>query len=67
MIARSVDRKKIFSVVESVDQFRRFEVREKVRYVLVMSLRLSDKQALHNIASSSSFFDIARIFSLFSL
>ena len=30
-----------------------------------MSMRLSD-QVLHNIASSSSFFDFARIFSLFS-
>ena len=32
-----------------------------------MSLRLSDHQVLHNIASSSSFFDFAKIFSLFSL
>ena len=30
-------------------------------------LRLSDHQVLHNIASSSNFFDFARIFSLFSL
>ena len=34
----------------------------------VMSLRLSDHKALHNIASSLQvFFDFARIFSLFSL
>ena len=30
-------------------------------------LRLSDHEVLHNIASSSTFFDFARIFSLFSL
>ena len=55
--------------VESLDQFRSLEkyAREKVRNVFVMSLRLSDHQVLHNIASSSSFFDFARIFSLFSL
>ena len=52
---------------ESLDQFRSLEVREKVRNVFVMSLRLSDHQVLHHIASSSSFFDFARIFSLFSL
>ena len=52
---------------ESLDQFRSLEVREKVRNVCVMSLRLSDHQVLHNIASSSRFFDFARIFSLFSL
>ena len=52
---------------ESLDQFRSLEVREKVRNVFVMSLRLSDHQVLHNIASSSSFFDFARIFFLFSL
>ena len=52
---------------ESLDQFRSLEVREKTRNVFVMSLRLSDHQVLHNIASSSSFFDFARIFSLFSL
>ena len=40
---------------ESLDQFRSLEVREKVRNVFVMSLRLSDHQALHNIASSSRF------------
>ena len=52
---------------ESLDQFRSLEVRERVRNVFAMSLRLSDHQVLHNIASSSSFFDFARIFSLFSL
>ena len=52
---------------ESLDQFRSLEVREKVRSVFVMSLRLSDHQVLHNSASSLSFFDFARIFSLFSL
>ena len=51
--------------VESLDEFRRSEVCEKVRNVFVMSLRLSDHQELLNIASSSPFF--ARIFSLFSL
>ena len=49
-----------------MDQFRRIKVGEKVRNVFVMSLRLSDHQILHNTASSSSFFDAARIFSLFS-
>ena len=53
--------------MESLDQFRSLEIREKVRNVFVMSLRLSDHQVLHNIASSSSFLDFARIFSLFSL
>ena len=33
----------------------------------MMSLRLSDHQVLHNIASSSRFFDFSRICSLFSL
>ena len=37
--------------VESLDQFRRLEVREKVRNVFVMSLRLPDHKVLHNIAS----------------
>ena len=32
-----------------------------------MSLRLSDHKVLHNVASSSSFLDFARIFSLISL
>ena len=58
-------KKNIFG--ESLDQFRSLEVREKIRNVFVMNLRLSDHQVLHNIASSSSFFDFARIFSLFSL
>ena len=53
--------------VESLDHFRSLEIREKVRNVFVMSLRLSDHEVLHNIASSSTFFDFARIFSLFSL
>ena len=53
--------------VESLDQFRRLEVRENVRNVFVMRLRLSDHQLLHNIASSSGFFNFARIVSLFSL
>ena len=39
----------------------------KARKAFVMSLRLSDHEVLHNIASSSTFFDFARIFSLFSL
>ena len=43
--------------VESLDQCRRLEVREKARNVFfVMSLRLSDHKVLHNIASSSRFF-----------
>ena len=50
-----------------MDQLRRLEVRGKARKVFVMSLRLSDHKVLHNIASSSSFLDFARIFSLFSL
>ena len=37
--------------VESLDQFRRLEVREKATNVFVMSLRLSDNKVLHNIAS----------------
>ena len=41
--------KKVF--VESLDQFRRLEVREKAKNVLVMSLRLSDQKVLHNIPS----------------
>ena len=50
----------------SLDQFRHLEVREKSRNVFVMSLRLSELKVLHIIASSSSLFDFARIFSLFS-
>ena len=58
-------KKEIF--VETFDQFRRLEVPEKARNIFVMSLRLSDHKVLHNIASSSSLFDFALIFSLFSL
>ena len=55
--------------MESLDQFRRLEVRENARIVFVMSLRLSDNKVLHNIASVliKSFFDFARICSLFPL
>ena len=53
--------------VESLDQFRREEVLEKVRNVFVRSLHLSDHKVLHKIASSSSFFDFPRIFSHFLL
>ena len=53
--------------MDSLNQFRRLEVREKARNALVLSLRLSDHKVLHNIAFSSSFFDSAKIFSLFSL
>ena len=53
--------------VESLDQFRSLEVREKVRNVFVMSVRLFDHKVLHNIAYSSGFFDFAKIFSLSSL
>ena len=51
--------------VESLDHFRSLEIREKVRNVIVMSLRLSDHELLHNIASSSTFFSISLGFSLF--
>ena len=50
----------------SLDQCRRLKVCENEMF-FVMSLRLSDHMVLPNIASSSSFFDFARIFSLFSL
>ena len=55
--------------MESLDQCRCLEVREKARNVFCDEpVRLSDHKVLHNIASSSSFFfDFARIFSLFSL
>ena len=43
--------------VESVDQFRRLEVREKVKNVFVMSLRLSDKQVLKGLAKRSKHFN----------
>ena len=36
-------------------------------FFFLKSLRLSDYKVLHNIASSSSFLDFVRIFSLFSL
>ena len=72
MIALSAGKLKFFSLegkknffVESLDQFRRLEIRQMARNVFVMSLRLSDFKVLHIIASSSSFFDFARIFSLF--
>ena len=48
-------KEKLFCV-ESLDQCRRLEVREKERISFVMSLLLSDHKVLHNIASSSSFF-----------
>ena len=51
--------------MESLDQFRRSEVREKVRNVFVMGLRLSDHQVLHNIASSSSIFQFYSDFLVF--
>ena len=43
------EKKTVF--VESLDQFRRLEVREKARNVFVVSRRLSDHKVLHNIAS----------------
>ena len=49
--------------MESLDQCRRLKVREKARNVFVMSLRMSDHKALHNIASSSNFFSISLGFS----
>ena len=57
-------RKKNF-FVESLDQCRRLEVREKARNVFVMSVRLSDQKILHNIASSSSFFQFRSDFLAF--
>ena len=58
-------RKKTF-FVESLDQFRRLEVREKARNVFVMSLRLSDNKVLHNIASVLiKFFSISLGFTRF--
>ena len=62
LIVFSQANKKVF--MESLDQLRRLEVREKAANVFVMSLGLSDHKVLRNIASSSSFFDFARIFSL---
>ena len=58
-------RKKTF-FVESLDQFRSLEVREKARNVFVMSLRLSDNKVLHNIASVLiKFFSISLGFARF--
>ena len=37
--------------MESLGQFRRLEVREKSRNVLVIRVRLSDHKVLHNIPS----------------
>ena len=51
--------------VESLDHFRSLEIREKVRNVFVMSLRLSDHEVLHNTASSSTFISISLGFSRF--
>ena len=51
--------------MESLDQCRRLEVREKERNVFfVMSLRLSDHKVLHNIDRTfiKFFDDFARIF-----
>ena len=54
------------SFVESLDQYRRLEVREKVsKMFFVMSLRLSDHKVLYNTASSSSFLTISLGFSRF--
>ena len=56
-IKPKMEKKKNF-FVESLDQCRRLEVREKASKFLffVMSLHLSDHKVLYNIASSSSFF-----------
>ena len=52
--------------MESLDQFRRLEVRGKARNVFVMSLRLSDNKVLHNIASVLiKFFSISLGFARF--
>ena len=52
--------------MESLDQCRRLEVREKTRNVFfVMSLRLSDHKVVTQHRFLSSFFDFARIFSPF--
>ena len=53
--------------MESLDQRRRLEVREKQEMFSVMTLRLSDHiEMLHNIASSSSFFRFRSDFLAFS-
>ena len=57
----------VLYLLGNLDQYQSLEVREKVRNVFVMNLRLSDHKVLHNIASSSSFFDFARIFPPFGL
>ena len=41
------------------DQCRRLKVRERQEMFFVMSLRLSDHEVLHNIASSLRFFSIS--------
>ena len=53
--------------MESLDQCRRLEVREKASKFLffVMSLHLLDHKVLHNIASSSSFFQFRSDFLAF--
>ena len=51
--------------MESLDQCRRLEVREKARNVFVTSLRLSGLKVLHNIASSSSCFQFRSDFLAF--
>ena len=50
--------------MESLDQWRRLEVREKARNVFFCDepVRLSDHKVLHNIASSSSFFRFRQAF-----
>ena len=58
-------KKKIF-FVESLDQCRRLEVREKARNVFfVISLRLSDHKVLHNIDRIFKFSSISLGFSRF--
>ena len=71
MIALRVAKLKMFSpeseifLFESMPTFR--STRKGKKCFFVMSLRLSDHKVLRNITFSSSFFDFARIFSLFSL
>ena len=66
MIALSRAKLNIFSP-ESKISLRIKPKKKRQENVFVMSLRLSDHKVLHNIASSASFLDFARIFSLFSL
>ena len=47
----SLNRAKKKRFCEKLGSIRRLEVREKVRNVLVMSLRLCDHKVLHKIAS----------------